>query len=470
MRISLKSGVVRVLERRRSAPIAAVASVAAVIVVTGAIFALRTFVPVLSLGVLYVFAVLPVAVLYGLAFALPVSVLSMLALNWFFLPPMHTFTLADRRNWAALVVYLGTAVVVSELAAGMRRRADEARQREREAQLLAEVSSLLIEHGDVQPRLREISARIGRALGSERAWIELGSLRRAQREEAGYNLDVGGRHVGRLFLDRGIDLPPGTVARLFPGIASALAVAVDREELARQAVETESLRRSDLLKTAILRAVSHDLRTPLTGIRTAIGALRNETLSLSDADRLELHETIDVEAARLARLVGDLLDLSRLQAGSAVPEPEVWSLDDLVREVVEMVGARGRVEVKVVRTPLVNVDAAQIERVLANLVENALKFSGDRPVHVQLTATRREALARVVDQGAGIGEEALERVFEPFYRGADDAGSGAGLGLAIARGFAEANGGRLWVESRPGQGATFVLALPLVEVPAELSA
>ena len=227
----------------------------------------------------------------------------------------------------------------------MRRRADEARQREREAELLAEISGLLIEHGDVQPRLREISARIGRALGSERAWIELGSLRRPQAEESGFDLDVGGRHVGRLFLDRGIALPSSAATRLFPGIASALAVAVDREELARQAVEAESLRRSDLMKTAILRAVSHDLRTPLTGIRTAIGALRNPTLSLTDADRLELHETIDVEAARLARLVADLLDLSRLQAGSAAPEPEVWSLDGLVRQAVDALGARERVEV-----------------------------------------------------------------------------------------------------------------------------
>ena len=116
-----------------------------------------------------------------------------------------------------------------------------------------------------------------------------------------------------------------------------------------------------------------------------------------------------------------------------------------------------------------HVDGSQIERVLANLIENALKFSADRSVHVQLTATRKEALVRVVDQGPGIADDALERVFEPFYRG-DDAGSGAGLGLAIARGFAEANGGRLWVESRAGQGATFVLALPVVEVPAELPA
>ena len=122
-------------------------------------------------------------------------------------------------------------------------------------------------------------------------------------------------------------------------------------------------------------------------------------------------------------------------------------------------------------SPLVNVDAVQIQRVLANLVENALKFSpSDAHVHVRITATRQEAIVRIVDQGPGLEESELDRVFEPFYRSGTNRRSGAGLGLAIARGFAAANGGRLWAESKPGQGATFALALPVVDVPAELPA
>ena len=175
-----------------------------------------------------------------------------------------------------------------------------------------------------------------------------------------------------------------------------------------------------------------------------------------------------MEAERLARIVGDLLDLSRLEAGSAAPEREVWRLDDLARQAVESVGARGRVEV-VGEGALVHVDETQVERVLANLIENALKFSPPGvPVHLRITATRKEAIVRVVDQGPGLAEEELERVFEPFYRRAGDSRAGAGLGLAIARGFADANGGRVWAESRPGQGASFALALPVVEVPAAL--
>jgi two-component system sensor histidine kinase KdpD len=224
------------------------------------------------------------------------------------------------------------------------------------------------------------------------------------------------------------------------------------------------------VKTALLRAVSHDLRSPLTGIRTAIGALRNPSLSLADDDRRELLETIEVDSERLSRLVGDLLDLSRLEAGAADAEQELWSLDDLTREAVESLDARSRVDV-VGAAPLVHVDAAQIQRVLANLIENALRYSPPSAhIVVRIAATRKDAIVRVVDQGPGLAEEELDRVFEPFYRRAGDTRSGAGLGLAIARGFAAANGGRVWAESRPEQGATFALALPVVETPAELRA
>jgi two-component system sensor histidine kinase KdpD len=258
--------------------------------------------------------------------------------------------------------------------------------------------------------------------------------------------------------------------RFLPALAALLAVAVDRDRLEREALEAETLRRSDLVKTALLRAVSHDLRTPLTGIRTAVDALTSRTLALSDDDREELLDTIDVEAGRLARIVADLLDLSRLEAGGAEPERELWRLDDLVRQTVDGLSARDRVEVAG-EDPLVNVDATQVERVLANLIENALRFSpAGSLVHVRVTATRKDAIVRVVDQGPGVPESELERIFEPFYRRVPDPRSGAGLGLAIARGFAEANGGRVWAESRPGQGATFALALPVVEVPAGLPA
>ena len=446
------------------------ASVAAVVIVTVVIALVKRWVPVLSLGVLYVFAVLPIAVVWGLWLALPVSIASMLAFNWFFLPPVHTFTLADSENRFALAVYLATAVVVSELAARARRRAAAAEQRERESALLAELATELLAGRELGDELGEIGTRAAKVLGVDEAKIELGDAHRPPPGTSPHLLEAADRTVGTIYTPAGSDPNVAARHRFLPALAALLAVAVDRDRLERDALAAEALRRSDLVKTALLRAVSHDLRSPLTGIRTAVGALRNPTLQLSDEDRRELLETIDVDAERLSRLVGDLHDLSRLEAGSAAPEPEVWSLDDVVREAIDTLGARDRVEVAG-EAPLVNVDATQIQRVLANLIENALKFSpADAQVHVRITATRKEAIVRVVDQGPGLAEDELERVFEPFYRRGTDTRSGAGLGLAIARGFAAANGGRVWAESRPGQGATFALALPVVEVPAELQA
>jgi two-component system, OmpR family, sensor histidine kinase KdpD len=451
--------------------IATAVSVAAVVVVTVVIDLVQPYVPVLSLGVLYVFAVLPVAVLWGLWFALPVSIASMLAFNWFFLPPVHTLTLADSQNWFALAVYLCTAVVVSELAARARWRAAAAEQRERESALLAELATELLRGRDVEDELGEIASRAADVLGVDHAEIELGPSHRPPSGQAPYPLEAADRPVGTIYTPEGSEPNVAVRSRFLPALAALLAVAVEHDKLEREALEAETLRRSDLVKTALLRTVSHDLRSPLTGIATAVGALRNRTLRLTPDDRDELLETIELESGRLNRLVADLLDLSRLEAGAAAPEREVWTLEDLIRQAVNSLGAAARVELAGGESPLVNVDAAQIQRVLANLIENALKFSPPgASVHVRITATRNEAIVRIVDQGPGLREDELERVFDAFHRGSGETGGGAGLGLAIARGFAEANGGRVWAESRPGQGASFALALPAVEAPAELPA
>src|SRR5579862_1357588 len=340
------------------------ASAIAVAVVTAAVEAFKPFVPVLSLGVLYVFAVLPIAVVYGLGFALLTSIASMLAFNWFHLPPVHTFTLADSENWFALAVYLATAVVVSELAARSRRRAAAAEQRERESALLAELATELLRGRALDEELPVIAGRAARVLGVDSAEIELGVPRRPPTSGTPFQLEVAGRKVGVIYTGATADPNLAARRRFLPALAALLAVAVDRDRLEREALEAETLRRSDLVKTALLRAVSHDLRSPLTGIRTAIGALRNPTLRLDETDRTELLDTIEVDAERLSRLVGDLLDLSRLEAGSAAPEQELWSLDDLVLDAADAVGARDRIEIAG-EAPLVNVDAIQIQRVLA---------------------------------------------------------------------------------------------------------
>jgi two-component system sensor histidine kinase KdpD len=370
---------VRVLTR-------ATACLAALALTTGAIELLQPHVPVLSLAVLYLLAIIPVAIAWGSVYAVGVAIGSMLCFNFFFLPPLYTLTLQDERNWFALLVFVVTAVVVSELASRSRRRADEAEA----------------------------------ALAALRALTE------------------------------------------------------ERERLAQEVFEAEALRRSDALKTALLRAVSHDLRSPLMAILTAAGALVHGELSLDPDDRRELAETILGEADRLDRLVSNLLDLSRLQAGAASPDPGDCAIDDLVLQALDGVEAGNRVEVTLPDDdpPLVHADAHQVERALANLLENALRYSPpEEPVRVQVRQTGADVLIRVVDHGPGIAPDEAERIFEPFQRGSrTGTARGAGLGLAIARGFADANGGRVWVESRDGQGAAFVLALPLAAPREEIHA
>lgn len=439
-----------------------VASVAGVAIVTGLIALLKAYVPVLSMGGLYVFVVLPVAIAWGLLAALAVAVVSMLAFDFFFLPPIYSLALTRSSSWFALVVFVVTALVVSELAARARRRA-------REAELLAQIATSLLERGGAGGQLDAIAAEAAHVLEVDRARIVLGTSARRAEGEVEQELVVGDHRVGRIFLEGGRRRSGLVRGRLLPALASLLAVAIEHERLAEEAYQADTLRRSDSVKTAIIRAVSHDLRTPLATMETALGSLRDSSFVLTEADRAELLDAIGAEHARLKRLVENLLDLSRLQAGAAQPAPELWAVDQLLVDALDEVEGAGRVEVAVVpeRMPLVRVDGAQIERVLVNLLENAVKFSPPAAaVRVRVDAVHDEVVIRVVNQGVGIPQAELGRIFEPFQRLPNERGRGAGLGLAIAKGFAEANGGRVWAESMPGQGASFILALPALETPA----
>jgi two-component system, OmpR family, sensor histidine kinase KdpD len=448
----------------------AAADLATVGAVTGLVFALRPVAPVLSLGVLYLLAIVLVAVVWGTPHAFAVSVASMLAFNWFFLPPVHTFALRNSENWVALAVYLVTGIVVGELAARSRRRAAEAEQRAQESAFVAGFAARLLESGDVQRDLRDLASRLAVLLGAGKISIELDSLRKPDEGETAYDLAVGNRSVGRLYVDAGAGVDNVIVTRLVPALASLLAVTSDRERLARRAVEAETLRRSDAVKTAILRAVSHDLRSPLTAIRAASEGLKRGSFELGPDDQDTLLATISDETRRLDQLVSNLLDLSLLESGTATPRPEVWTLDGLVGRALDALGAdAARVQVALPSDPAaVRVDGVQIERVLVNLLENALRIG--ESVEIESGENGKEALLRVRDDGPGLDERDLERIFDPFERGRGSAGRGSGLGLAIARGFAQANGCRLWAESPSGAGAVFVLAIPRVDVPAAVTA
>jgi K+-sensing histidine kinase KdpD len=243
-------------------------------------------------------------------------------------------------------------------------------------------------------------------------------------------------------------------------LAELREVSADRDRMEAEAIEAAALRRSDELKTALLRSVSHDLRTPITSIIAAGTALDSPNTTVTE--RHELSNAVVAEGQRLARLVDNLLDVSRLESGNAEPKREPLDLVGLTEAAREAIGADSE-QVKVALgpdLPILVADAVQLERAFANLLENGVRHGGGRPVLVRLRQVGDRLVVRVVDQGAGIPEPDREVIFEPFFR-RSDSGHGFGLGLAIARGFIEANGGEISVESVPGQGSTFVVSFPL---------
>ncbi|HET7455294.1 MAG TPA: ATP-binding protein [Solirubrobacterales bacterium] len=235
----------------------------------------------------------------------------------------------------------------------------------------------------------------------------------------------------------------------------------ERDRMEAEAIEAGALRRSDELKTALLRSVSHDLRTPLTSIIAAGTALDSPTLT--EEERHELSEAVVEQGQRLSHLVENLLDVSRLQSGSAEPRREPVDLAGVLEAARESLGGDGAL-VKfgiAAEIPALVADPVQLERAFANLLGNAVRYGGGRQVLVRSREVGGRLVVRIVDQGPGIPEGERELIFEPFYR--REGGQGSGLGLSIARGFIEANGGEVAVESVPGQGSTFVVSFPLAE-------
>jgi two-component system sensor histidine kinase KdpD len=242
---------------------------------------------------------------------------------------------------------------------------------------------------------------------------------------------------------------------------------LDRERLVADAVQTEGLRRSEAVKTAVLRAVSHDLRSPVTAMVAAGAAVRAP--DVTSAERDELGSLVVQEGARLSRLIDDLLDLSKLEAQATAPRMAECSVAELIDSALAAQPADSPFEVDVdPDVESVLADFAQVERALANLFENARRFSGAEPVAIRARRIGKWVVIRVVDRGPGVAPADRERIFEPFYRGsvqARDSHGGSGLGLAIAKGFIEANGGRIWVESTPGAGAVFAVSLRAISEP-----
>jgi two-component system sensor histidine kinase KdpD len=426
-----------------------------------------------GLGSLYLLAVLLIAIRRGQLAALVTAVLGVLALNFFFIAPRHRLAIAHSQDLVELIVLLIAAVVVGRLAAVARERAAEAESRaqlaadrEREAKLVAEIASAILVGESIGAQLESIGNRVALATAAGRARVVLEPVPAAAEGEITVALQTRASNAW-LYLTNDVTWDRSAIERLAQSLGRLVDVAVERERVSERAAETEASRRAEVAKTAILHAISHDLRSPLTAITTAGSALAIG--GVTEAERAELIDVIEVESARLAKLVDDLLDLSRIESGAVAPQADWCDLHDVIASAAAHASGDHPIEFQLpVELPLVRADAAQLERVFSNLIENAVKFSPPgSPVRISGGASSGRVAVRVADRGTGIPRRYRSQVFEPFFRGRGEAGAGSGLGLAICRGFVEANGGRIVLQSDRDSGTSFTVSFPVARQPAD---
>jgi two-component system sensor histidine kinase KdpD len=521
------------------------AALAGVAAASAALGVVEHFVHVANLSLVYLLVVLWLAATFGRGPAVLASVLAFLAYDYFFIPPRHMLTVDDPTQWISLSALLATALVLGQLTAIVQQRAHEARESQRRTETLYALAQLVASAPDEGALQRALVARVARDFASEGvgacALFVLDGRQRlqvravapddspfarvlvdARRHGAqalaaagevpaggGVRVDAprpegdacalyfplrsGARSVGvlgvagpprvRVLAEAHADAPtPAEQQRtLFAAVRDQIALALDHAALQQSAIHAEALRESDRLKTALLGSVTHDLRTPIASIQAATGSLLDREVTLGEADRRTLLEAIETSAQRLGRLVSNLLDLSRLEAGVAVPQKRWYPIGDVIATVLDRLELAGRTEGREVEIelpddlPLVPLDHAQMEQVVTNLLENALKYSPPgSPIRVRGAVDRDgvSLLVGVADEGIGIPADALGAVFDKFYRVQRPAPSwsggrqppGTGLGLAICADILKAHGGRIWAESTLGKGTTVTFALP---IPAE---
>ena len=415
---------------------------------------------------LYLAMVVGVAVAGGTWPGLGAAVAADLLANWFFVPPLHTLTIGDTDNLVALAVFLAVAGTVSWLVGYAAKRAAEAVRGRAEAATLVRLAGALLTEQDP----------LAEVIGQLRATFGLRGVSLLRRDGAqGWHAEVAtGEHppgqpeqaTDTVFLDNdtvlainGPDLS-GEDRQVLRAFTDQLAVALQSRALQAEAAGAEALSQANELRTALLRAVSHDLRTPLASIKASASTLLAEDLQLGPDATHELLTTIDEEADRLNSLIGNLLDMSRLQSGTFELILRDVGLDEIVAQALASLGERSvHVSSEVPENlPRVHTDAALLERAVANVIDNAVTFSPPgEPVRVQASAFGDTVELRVIDRGPGIRPDQRERVFQPFQRlGDQHAGTGVGLGLAVARGFVDALGGEVVVDDTAGGGATII--------------
>ncbi|GAA0966428.1 sensor histidine kinase KdpD [Acrocarpospora macrocephala] len=465
--------------RRRAGWVMAVAGMPAL---AAALIPSRDALALPSETLLFLLMVIGVALIGGMWSAIAAAVGGSLLLNYYFAPPIHEWTISDPENILALVVFVLVAVMVSMIVDLAARRTRQAARAGAEAELLSTLAGHVLRGEAAVPSLL---ARMRESFGFRSVTVlerrpEAGQMPDDRSDPQAWRIlaTAGGEPCTcpavadtdvvidetLVLVARG-KLLDASDRRVLEAFAAEVAVALRQERLRDEAEQAKPLAEADRMRTALLAAVSHDLRTPLASARAAVESLRNTGIAWSADDREELLATAAESLIKLGRLVENLLDMSRLQSGVLGPAPQPVSLADVLPRAIDDLGPlRDRVEGEIsAEFPDIVADPALLERILANLMSNAVRYSPP-DLKVLITASWHvdQAEIRIIDRGPGIPPEAHERVFMPFQRLGDrDNHTGVGLGLALSRGLAEAMGGTLLPEETPGGGLTMILTLPL---------
>lgn len=443
----------------------------------------------LTVALTMLIVVLLVSANWGLRHAVYLSFVSSAAFNFFFLPPVLTFTIRDNRNWVALGTFLLTGIVASQLAERARSEASISQRRQREAERLYEFSQQMLVKGNVIDLLNDLPQMIAGTFNFAGAALYLRERDRVYRSRPDY-MDVTADELRdaafsrdhRRQEDRNVTLAPillgtrpigalgvtgtGISPEALDAVCGLGAIAIERANAVESLTRLEASRESERLRNALLDSVAHELRTPLTSITAAITSL--QIAPLDAAQRAEMMEVIEQEAARLDRLVGQAMEMAELDARAIQldlrPHPMRKAVD-LAMEAVDSSLKAHPVDVRLPDSlPLVEMDIERIAKVLQHLLENAAKYSVEgSPVFVNAEAAEGKLCTSVADRGSGVDDFERMMIFDKFYRGQGQRHrvQGTGMGLAIAKAIVEAHGGTIDVTSQPQRGSVFTFCLPL---------
>jgi two-component system sensor histidine kinase KdpD len=489
----------------------------AVALMTAFMVYVRADASIANIPMLYMLVVLATALLFGSLPAIFGSILCFLCFDWFFIEPRYQFTVQDPIEWISLCTFLFTATVTGQLTAMLHARAEENTRHNQETEALAAASWTVASELDPTNCLNKVLAQIASvvALDAAAIFVPCKDGETELQAMANYRLSVAeekaaqkvlhfvmdrrqpvnwdgnplwdkaladmampgliclpiimeGQVLGVLYLK--LDEPrtaSASAGRVITSLANHAAVVLQRHRLMRAEASAQALIEADRLKTALLSMVSHDFRSPLTSIKASVGGLLQQGTPCDAETQLSLLQAIDAETDRLNRMVGNILDLSRLEAGAWTPRRDYTSITELVGAALDSFDDKDNRRINVLLAadlPEVYVDSVQIVQVLRNLLENALKYSPpDKSVEMEARCADKEVAIEVRDHGSGLPKGFEQRIFEPFFRAPEMQESsvpGVGIGLAVCQGLVAAHKGDLTASNREGGGATFRVTLP----------